>query len=175
MQQFTPAGVWISRLIIVYNLRMAERDDEAQEAVRAAIEHLEGAMAGNPVSILDSMDLAFAERETDLFSTKFLSECVDMVTCDTDPKDFSPKLLEKFKDFTLAYEIRKRFEGDYKTADLVSCLAIIDIVPTIRNRIGGIAGVVRENEAMLFAMRRYGVILESIRILREEPSYRIQN
>lgn len=149
---------------------MAERDDEAQEAVRAAIEHLEGAVARNSVSILDSMDPMIVERETDLFSTKFLSECMDVVTPDMNPEVFSPILVEKFRDFRLAYETRKRFDGDAETADLVSCFTMIDLVPTIRVRVGSVAGVVRESDAMLSAMRKYRVILRSIPIPLVETS-----
>lgn len=149
---------------------MAERDYEAQEAVRAAIEHLERVATGDSAFILESMDPVVVDRETSLFATKFLSECMDVVTPDMDPEAFSPKLVEKFRDFKLDYETRKRLDGDAETADLVSCLSMIDLVPTIRVRVGSIAGVVRENDDILSAMRKYGVILKSIPIPHVETS-----
>lgn len=149
---------------------MAERDDEAQAAVGAAIEHLGRAATGDSASILESMDPKVVERETSLFAGKFLSECMDVVTADMDPEAFSPILVQKFSDFRLNYETKRRLEGDTQTADLVSCLSMIDLVPTIRDRVGCVAGVVKENDAMLRAMRKYSVILKGIPIPRFEPS-----
>lgn len=149
---------------------MAERDDEAREAVRAAIEHLESVATGDSDSILESMDPVVVERETSLFASKFLSECMDMVTPDINPEASSPIQVEKFRDFKLDYETRKRLDGDYKIADLVSCLSMIDLVPTIRDRVGTVAAVVQESDEMLFAMRKYRVILNSIPTPRVEAS-----
>ncbi len=145
---------------------MAERDDAAQAAISAAIEHLEG----NSSSILESADPAVVELETALFSGKFLSECMDVVTPDTDPEGFSPILAQKFRGFRLEYEIRKRLEGDTQTADIVSRLSMVDLVPTIRDRVVCVAAVVKENEQMLAAMRKYGVILKGIPIPSVKPS-----
>lgn len=145
---------------------MAERDREAAEAVRAVTEQL---ATGSAVSILESADPVVVELETALFSGKFLSECMDVVTADTDSVAFSPILVQKFRDFRLEYEVRKRLEGDTQTADIVSRLSMIDLVPTIRDRVGCIGSVAKKSESLLAAKRKYGVILKSIPIPGVEP------